>query len=59
MKSKDEILKAETAREVLEWLKENPAPHDKDVADYFNELARKEFEARIPDYDPGTHYDFF
>ena len=59
MKPKEDILKAKTAKEVLVWIKENPELFDEEVGEYFNELVRKEFRARIPDYDPDTHYDFF
>ena len=59
MKTKEEILKAKTSREVLEWMKKNSAVVDEEVGQYFNELARKEFRESIgPDYDPDTHYDF-
>lgn len=59
MKAKEEILKAKTAHEVLEWMKATPAPHDLDVVEYFQELRRKEFASRIPNFDSDTHYDFF
>ena len=59
MKTKEEILKAQTAREVLEWIKANPAAFDEEVGQYFNKLSQKEFRERIgPDYDPDIHYDF-
>ena len=59
MKTKEEILKAKTSQEVLEWIKKNPTIVDEEVGQYFNELARKEFRECIgPDYDPDTHYDF-
>ena len=60
MKTKEEILKAKTAHEVLEWLKALPYEEvDEEVCQYFNVLAAKEFEERIgPDYDPEMHYDF-
>ena len=58
MKNKEEILKAETAHEVLEWMKATPAPHPPEVAEYFNFLAAKELREYIgPDYDPEMHYD--
>lgn len=59
MKTKEEILKAKTAHEVLEWMKATPDPHPPEVAEYFNELVRREFRAQVgPDYDPEMHYDF-
>lgn len=59
MKTKEEILQAKTAHEVLEWMKATPGPHDPEIAEHYNTLARKEFEALVgPDYDPDTHYDF-
>lgn len=60
MKTKEEILKAETAHEVLEWLKALPREQvDEEVCQHFNVLAAKEFEERIgPDFDPEMHYDF-
>ena len=58
MKNKEEILKSETAHEVLEWMKATPAPHPPEVAEYFNFLAAKELREYIgPDYDPEMHYD--
>ena len=59
MKTKEEILKAETAKEVLAWIKENSGLFDRDVGEFFNKLVREEFEAGIPNYDPHTHYDVF
>lgn len=59
MKTKEEILKATTAHEVLEWMKATPSPHPPEVAELWNKLLAKEFEERIgPDFDPEMHYDF-
>jgi len=59
MKTKEEILKAKTAHEVLEWMKATLPPHDPDVVKLWNRLIAKEFEEMIgSDYDPEMHYDF-
>ena len=58
MKSKKEILMAKTAKEVLDWIKAAPEQFDAEVGEYFNRLVQKEFEARIPNYNPDIHYDF-
>ena len=58
MKTKEEILQANTSAEVLRWLQALPPPHPPEVAEYFNYLAAKELREYIgPDYDPETHYD--
>ena len=59
MKTKEEILEAKSAKEVLKWIQANPDEFDAEVGEYFNELARQEFRDRIgPTFDPDTHYDF-
>lgn len=50
-KTKAEILRAKTAHEVFQWMKENPEQADAEVAAYFNELARKEYLATHPNPD--------
>ncbi|MEY8233612.1 hypothetical protein AALA82_18655 [Oscillospiraceae bacterium 50-16] len=59
MKTRDEILKAETAKEVLLWIQSAPDELvDEEVCQYFNFLAAKELREYIgPDYDPEMHYD--
>ena len=43
MKTRDEILKAETAKEVLLWIQSAPDELvDEEVCQYFNFLAAKE-----------------
>lgn len=59
MKTKEEILRATTSHEVLEWMKATPPPHPPEVAELWNKLLAKEFEEYIgPDFDPEMHYDF-
>ena len=58
MKTKEEILRATTSHEVLEWMKATPPPHPPEVAELWNKLLAKEFEEYIgPDFDPEMHYD--
>lgn len=58
MKTKEEILKSKTAKEVLEWIQAYPDQFDAAVGKHFNMLAQKELESRIPNYNPNAHYDF-
>ena len=58
MKTKEEILMAKTAKEVLAWIQAHPDQVDDKGGEYFNVLARKEMESRVPDYNPDIHYDF-
>lgn len=57
MKTKEEILKAQTAREVFEWIQTQPGKVDVEVAKCFDTLRLEEFKARHPNYDPNMHYE--
>lgn len=54
-KKKEEILQAKTAGEVLRWMQKNGG--DEEVANYFNQLARKQFAEQYndPDFLPSPH----
>lgn len=60
MRTREEILKAVTAKEVLLWMQAVPDELiDEEVCQYFHKLAKKEFAEHIgPDYNPEMHYDF-
>lgn len=57
MENKYEILAADNAKEVFEWMKSHLEETDAEVAAHFNFLARKEYRERHPDtdviYDPN------
>lgn len=61
-KTKADILRVQSAAEVLRWMQRNPELADAEVAEHFNELARGEFQEHITktwgEYDPDMHYDF-
>lgn len=52
-----EILKSTHSRDVWKWIKEHPDEDHTEAAKLFNELRRKEFESRISNFDPNTHYE--
>lgn len=47
-KTREEILQAETAREILRWMKAHPEQADAEVAARFNRLAREEYLKNHP-----------
>ncbi len=54
-RTKEEILKAKTAGEVLRWMQKNGG--NEEVAKYFNQLVRKKFikQCGDPDLLPSPH----
>lgn len=60
-KKKEEILRSEDMKEVLDWFKAHPGKENNDVFDHFSELATKrEIETHIRAfgyYDPENRYD--
>lgn len=57
MTEKEKVLKMQTAKEVLAWLKAHKGQADEEICAYFNRLVRDEFASRIKNYDPEIHYD--
>lgn len=52
MTEKEKVLKMQTAKEALAWLKAHEGQADEEICAYFNRLVRDEFASRIKNYDP-------
>ncbi len=50
-RSREDILREKSAKEVFLWMQKHPGQADAEVAAHFNSLAREEHQRRYPDPD--------